>query len=192
LIARWAAATERRFLFALKLWRRITHEKRLTDCSGELREFLAITAGLGGKHGPLLVQLPPSLRRDLDRLEAFLEDLERARGKAKWKAAFEFRNADWICSEVNALLDRRGAALCLADYRRCPVARPNQADFVYIRRHGPSGDYRGCYSESALAADAQAIRAWLGEGREVYVYFNNDIGGHAVDNARRLAELVGV
>jgi len=63
--------------------------------------------------------------------------------------------------------------------------------FVYVRRHGPQGAYRGCYSAEQIAADAACVRGWVAAGKDVYVYYNNDVDGHAVDNARQLAAAVG-
>ena len=190
MVVRWREVTGPRFQFAVKVWRRITHEKRLVDCSAELRDFLAVAGQFAGKRGPLLVQLPPSMHKDTGLLEAFLADLKAAIGRTRWKVAVEFRHPDWICEPVYELLDRHGAAVCLADMERCPITRPNNVGFVYVRRHGPGGRYRGCYSPEHLAADTEHIRAWLSAGRHVYVYFNNDAEGHAVDNARQLMQLV--
>lgn len=190
-VTRWRTLTGSRFRFAVKLWRRVTHEKRLVDCGPALDAFFAAVAGLGPKRGPLLVQLPPSLRKDLDRLAAFLAVLKKATGRRRWKLAVEFRSPDWLCPQVYRLLDQHGAAVCLADLRRCPITEPNEAPFVYVRRHGPGGRYRGCYSAAHVAEDAERIRAWLADGRDVFVYYNNDVEGHAVDNARQLREAVG-
>ena len=199
-VARWRAVTGGRFRFAVKLWRRITHVKRLADCERELGDFLAVANEFGPKRGPLLVQLPPSLRKDAARLDKFLTTLKRAAGTAgaripsrtqRWRVAVEFRNPDWLCDEVYDLLSRHKATLCLADLPRCPITEPNDAPFVYVRRHGPGGGYRGCYTSKHVAADASRVRAWLADDKDVYVYYNNDIGGHAVDNARQLMEAVG-
>jgi uncharacterized protein YecE (DUF72 family) len=189
-VTRWRDVTGGRFRFAVKLWRRITHEKRLKDCGSELSDFLAAAGELGPKRGPLLVQLPPSTRKDVGRLEEFLAALKKVAGRSRWKVAVEFRNPDWLCDEVNELLSRHKAALCLADLPRCPITEPNEASYVYIRRHGPGGGYRDCYAPRHIAADAARVRAWLDDGKDVFVYYNNDIDGHAVDNARQLMEAV--
>ncbi len=187
MIARWRDVTRPRFRFAVKLWRRITHERRLADCATELAEFLAVVSTLRPKRGPLLVQLPPSLRKDVPLLDAFLTTLKStAEHGARWRVAVEFRNRDWLCDEVCRLLTRHRAAVCLADLPRCPITAANDAPFVYIRRHGPGGGYRGCYSPEHIAADAARIRDWLAAGRDVFMYYNNDVDGHAVDNARQL------
>ncbi len=190
-IARWQRAVPPAFRFAVKLWRRITHERRLSDCAAELGSFLALVGGLGSKRGPLLVQLPPSLRRDDDLLAAFLEMLRKAAGRRRWRVAVEFRSADWLCGPVCDLLSTQDAALCLSDLPRCAAVEPNAASFVYVRRHGPTGSYRGRYSPEQIRADAERLRGWLDEGRDVYVYYNNDIDGHAVDNACELIAQLG-
>lgn len=191
LIARWREVTRPRFRFAVKLWRRITHEKRLAYCTTELTDFFGVVGELGAKRGPLLVQLPPSLRKDAALLDDFLDRLNVAARTAtkparRWLVAVEFRNPDWLCDEVYRLLTRHRAAACLADLPRCPITEASDAPFVYLRRHGPGGGYRGCYAPEHVAGDARRIRAWLAAGKDVYVYYNNDIEGYAIDNARQL------
>lgn len=190
MVARWREVTPEDFRFAVKLWRRVTHEKRLSDCEGELKPFLEATAELGPKRGPLLVQLPPSLRQDTDLLEGFLANLKRVVGDAPWRVTVEFRHKDWLSEATCAVLDRHGVALCLADMPKCPFTEPNNASFVYMRRHGPAGSYAGYYPPEQVADDATRVRGWLGQGRDVYVYYNNDIDGYAIDNARGLLEQV--
>jgi uncharacterized protein YecE (DUF72 family) len=190
LLSRWADMTPKGFRFAVKLWRLISHQKRLNDCDRELRDFLGVVAALGEKAGPLLIQLPPSQRCDLVLLNEFLFDMLDALGVRRWQVAVEFRNADWIRPEVNAVLDKHGAALCLADMSRCTTGEPNHAPFVYVRRHGPGERYRGCYTRAQLRVDADRFRSWMEAGRDVYVYFNNDIGGHAVANATDLRHMI--
>jgi len=94
--------------------------------------------------------------------------------------------------ETFDLLRKAGVALCLHDARLQPVTGPVTADFVYVRRHGPSGHYRGSYPEAMLRADARRIRGWLAGGLDVYAYFNNDGEGAAVRNAMRLGHLLGM
>ena len=90
-IKRWREVTGGRFRFAVKLWRRITHERRLANCERELGDFFTVVGALGPKRGPLLVQLPPLMRKDVDRLDAFLAKLKKATGRTRWKIAVEFR-----------------------------------------------------------------------------------------------------
>lgn len=190
MITRWRDVTGSGFRFAVKLWQQVTHRKRLVDCAGELSTFFKVVGELGPRRGPLLVQLPPSLRRDDDLLDRFLRDLKRSAGRSRWRVALEFRNTDWLDDAIYKLLDRQRVALCLADLARCPITEPNDVSFVYIRRHGPGGPYSGCYTTEHIAADAGRICQWLSVGRDVYVYYNNDVDGHAVDNAKQLRATV--
>jgi len=187
-VERWRDVTDGRFRFAVKLWRMITHRKKLADCSDLLETFMDVVDAFGRKRGPLLVQLPPSMGKDVDRLVSFLRELRALTRAKRWRIAVEFRNPSWLCTEVYRALDHLGVAVCLADMERCPITEPNEVGFVYVRRHGPGGRYRGCYSSEHIAADAKRIRGWLRDGRDVYVYYNNDVGGHAVDNAGQLIE----
>jgi uncharacterized protein YecE (DUF72 family) len=188
MLDRWHAVTHPDFRFAVKLWRWISHDKRLADCARGLRRFFEVTATLRAKRGPLLVQLPPSLRKDAGLLKGFLETLVDAAGDCPWRVVVEFRRTDWLCDEVIEVLNRHGASLCLADLPRCPITEPNMADFVYVRRHGPRARYCRCYAPEHIAADAARVRQWLKDGRDVYVYYNNDVEGYAVKNARQLIQ----
>ena len=188
MIQRWHAVTGARFRLAVKLWQLITHRKRLMNCSEQLADFLRIVGGLRRKRGPLLIQLPPSLRKDMSRLDDFLSEVRAAAGRTRWRITVEFRHSSWECDETRELLERHKAALCLADMPRCPFTEPGRADFVYVRRHGPGGRYRGRYARRHILADARRIEPWLAAGKDVYVFYNNDIDGHAVDNARQLLE----
>jgi len=190
IVKRWRDVTGAGFQFAVKLWRRITHERKLANCTRELKDFFAAAVELGPKRGPLLIQLPPFLKCNLELLEGFLTELNSVTGETRWKVTVEFRNTEWLCEPVYQLLNRYDVALCLADMPRCPITEPNNASLVYIRRHGPGGTYSGCYPPEEIAGDAARIREWLREGRDVYVYYNNDIDGHAVTNARQLIEAV--
>ena len=186
MFAKWRERTGLGFVFAVKLWRVITHIKRLVDCTEELRTFTAIASELGPNRGPLLVQLPPSMTADASLLDSFLGAVEEASPDDPWRVAVEFRNAGWLTQPVYDVLDRHGAALCLADLAKVPIREPSDAGFIYVRRHGFSGGYSGSYPPESIAEDAARVRGWLQEGRDVYVYYNNDVGGHAVDNARQL------
>lgn len=190
-VQRWHDITGPDFKFAVKLWRQITHIKRLADCSEGFEVFFSRIRPLASKQGPILMQLPPSLKCDVHLLETALGQIKAATtSRHSWGVAVEFRNPEWLTDPVYRVLERHQAALCLADMPRCPVTEPVEGPFVYVRRHGPGGKYRGCYAEKHIAADADRIRQWLTQRRDVYVYYNNDIDGHAVDNARRLAQLL--
>ena len=183
----WARDAPSAFRFAVKMWRGVSHFKKLKDCREHLEKFYLPVAVLpAGQRGPVLVQLPSNQGKDLPKLDAFLGEFRAVTRPAHWKVAVEFRNGDWLCPETYHVLDRRRAAICLHDMPPAAVIEPNDASFVYLRRHGPAGDYRHSYSDRALREDARRIRRWLEEGRMVFAYFNNDAEACAVSNARQL------
>ncbi|MBI1895571.1 MAG: DUF72 domain-containing protein [Acidobacteria bacterium] len=191
-VAAWPGQTPAGFAFAVKLWRGITHYKKLLGSRRYLRSFFEVFEPLpAARRGPLLIQLPPNQRKNLDKLKAFFGDLHDV-APAGWRYAVEFREDSWLSDDVYSCLDRMKAAICLHDMTGKGAAQePNGANFIYLRRHGATGRYGGNYAPEQIREDAQRVRQWLKQGRTVYMYYNNDIGGHAVRNARDLAKAVG-
>jgi uncharacterized protein YecE (DUF72 family) len=175
---RWREAAPKGFCYALKFSRYGTHLKRLKEPADTIGLFIERARLLGPSLGPILVQLPPRWHVDPDRLDAFLEAAPK-----RYRWAVELRDPSWLCEDVYALLRKHGAALCVHDLiERHPRVRT--ADWVYLRFHGD--EYTGSYSPQALSAAARRIRVHLADGHDVYAFFNNDIGGHAVRNAADL------
>ncbi len=189
--ARWAREAPPGFCYALKASRFITHIKRLLEPERSAAAFLRRAAGLGEKRGPLLFQMPPSGRLNVPRLQAFLAYMAGQRILSGLQIVFEFREPSWLAPEAQQLLEKAGAALCLADWPDLEVQGPLTGSFVYIRRHGAGGLYAGAYPRAALQRDAERIRGWVAEGRSVFVYFNNDAEANAVRDALTLRELLG-
>lgn len=189
---KWADQAPDGFLYAVKLWRWITHRRRLVDTGDDLTTFLARAALLRDRLGPVLVQLPPGLHRDDALLSAFLADFAGAQehlGKPI-RVAFEFRHRSWFAEEVFDLLREAHAAFCIADMPKLAFPCRVTADFVYLRFHGAPDIYRSAYDEQTLARWAETLSAELRNGRDVFAYFNNDIDAHAVHNARQLRTLL--
>ena len=193
-IAAWQDSTPSDFRFALKIWRGITHYRKLKNGADLTSRFLDVAEVLDlSRRAPLLLQLPPNQKRDTEKLAAFLEEF-RGLPNSGWQIAVEFRSDDWLHRDVYKALDRQKAALCIHDMPgRGASEEPNDVNFVYVRRHGTTeGRYTGSYSDSLLRTDASRVRRWLNEGRTVYVYYNNDIGGHAFHNAKQLRSMIDV
>jgi uncharacterized protein YecE (DUF72 family) len=171
----WRDAAPPGFRYALKYSRYGTHLKRLREPEGHIGRFMAVAQRLGPLLGPILVQLPPHFDADPARLDAFLQVAPADR---QW--VLEFRDASWLCEEVYRILEQHRAALCIHDLLENHPRRIT-AGFTYLRFHGLA--YGGSYSPQFLTAEARRIRGYLADGLEVYAYFNNDIGGHAVRNA---------
>lgn len=181
-VAAWREQTPPDFRFAWKASRYITHNKKLRDPEDSLAFMFERLARLGDKAGPILFQLPPSLRRDLDRLTAFLAALPKGR-----RFAFEFRHPDWYDEAVFGRLRDHGVALCLSDHHHAPSPFVLTADFAYLRGHGPGGRYEGRYPPATLDAWAAGIRNWS-RTRDVFVFFDNDIKSAAPADAQSLID----
>lgn len=182
--ARWRAQTPPGFCFGVKGSRFLTHRLRLAEPAGPVSTFFERASALGEKLGPVLWQLPPSFQRDDARLEAFLAVLPPHR------QAIELRHASWFVEPVYLLLARYQVALCLADSggRTLPPEPRLTAPWTYLRFH--AGLANGDYTEEQLRRWADAIAGFREQGLDVYAYFNNDWQGFAVQDARRLRELL--
>jgi uncharacterized protein YecE (DUF72 family) len=174
----WRDSSPASFVFALKMSRFVTHIKRLKDSREAVGNFVARAKILGEKLGPLLYQLPPSLHRDDETLSSFLSVLPRG-----YRHVIEFRHKSWLVEEVFARLRQYQAGLCIFDLPdfTCPLLAT--AGFAYIRFHGSDRLYSSLYSDEALAGWAEKIAELARNLESVYIYFNNDVSGFAVDNA---------
>jgi uncharacterized protein YecE (DUF72 family) len=182
----WLGAVPPGFRFALKVSRYITHQKKLKDCAEPLRRFLDQAALLGDRLGPLLFQLPPRWRVNLERLAAFADLLPPDLG-----CAFEFRDPSWHDPAVYDLLASRGLAFCQFEIAGLRTPDVVTAGLVYVRLHGPGREaYRGSYSDEVLAGWAERARRWAGDGKEVWIFFDNDEAGYAVRDALRLSAMI--
>ncbi|SMC23026.1 Uncharacterized conserved protein YecE, DUF72 family [Desulfacinum hydrothermale DSM 13146] len=180
----WKHKTPDGFLWSVKAPRTITHYRKLQDVEEQLAEFLNRCALLESKLGPILFQLPPSLRYDEERFGHFADLLESVR-----HPVVEVRHRSWLNDRFFDQLDSHRIALCLSDTAgRYPYAEILTAPFIYIRLHGSQKLYASSYSEEELQRWAEKILSWQ---RPTYVYFDNDFQAHAVANAKRLQEILG-
>lgn len=181
----WFKRTPEGFLWALKASRYITHIKRLSEINGALQRFYDRSVHLGSKLGPLLFQLPPSLPYDTRLAQTFLAQLNPS-----FRHAIEVRHPSWLNREFFRELQDYNTALCISDTAgRYPYWEETTADFVYIRLHGSRKLYASEYTPEELEMWAEKITGW---GRETFLYFDNDLEGYAVRNARRLKKIIGI
>ena len=184
----WVNQTPDGFLFALKLWRGITHYRKLVN-AGDLTERFLRSAEKVPSHrrAPVLIQLPPNQKPNPGKLEKYIAEF-RTLSNNGWRIAVEFRDDAWYTRSTYELLDRLDVSLCVHDMQgKGANDLSNEATFVYVRRHGSSEQsYAGSYSPAAIRRDTGKIRSWLDQDRDVFVYYNNDIGGHAYRNALEL------
>jgi uncharacterized protein YecE (DUF72 family) len=160
----WAAQVPEHFTFAIKASQRITHHARLKPESADTVDYLLkITAALGSRLGPILFQLPPNLKKDLDRLRIFLERLPADR-----RYTVEFRHESWFEDDVFAALKEKNVALCISEQTDFKTPVVPTADWGYVRLH------RFDYDEPMLAEWAKVVKsqAWS----DAYVIFKHDEG----------------
>ncbi len=183
----WRRRTPDGFRFAIKGSRLITHYHRLHDVRDSVHTFFRAASGLGDKLEVVLWQLPPKMHLDAPRLDDFCTLVART---SKVRQAFEFREKSWFAEETYDVLRRHGYALCIASSPTWETAEEVTAPFTYLRFHGGRVLYGSDYSEDELVMWAGKARRWLDGGSDVYAFFNNDVHGYALGNARRLSELV--
>jgi uncharacterized protein YecE (DUF72 family) len=176
-LAAWASQVPEGFRFALKASRRITHLKRLREAADETAYLLATAGGLGPRLGALLFQLPPNLKLDLERLDAFLALLPEGT-----RAAFEFRHPSWAEPAVHERLRARDFAWVIADVEEAPPPEfVTTASWSYLRLRRPG------YATSELAGWIAQLRS--ARAAEAFVFFKHEEAGAG---PRLAAEFLGL
>ncbi len=177
--AQWSQRVPADFAMAIKASRYLTHYRRLRDPEEPVERLMKHAAPLRSHLAVVLVQLPPDLKAEPERLDATL----RAFG-AHMRVAVEPRHDSWWNEEVRAVLTQHNAALCLAD-RGSRIVTPEwrTADWCYVRFHFGLASPPSCYGDAALSTWAARLREMYGGDADGYVYFNNDGNGCAVRDA---------
>ena len=187
----WREVTPRDFIFAVKVSRYITHIQRMKITRQVWLKFYKATLQLKGKQGPFLFQFPSYFTGRPDQIDRIDQFLKKNRKDKKIRMAFEFRHKDCFSSEMLAVLKKYNAALVFANSSKFPKAPwVSDADFVYFRLHGPRRLFGSSYSEKELNKLARIMKKYCREGKDVYVYFNNDMDANAAANAKLLQKLL--
>jgi uncharacterized protein YecE (DUF72 family) len=174
----WSSQVPADFRFVLKAPQQITHVRRLAGVEDAVAAFLGFAEKLGARRGPLLFQLPPTFKKDVLRLRAFLDLLT-----PESRAAIEFRHSTWFDDEVFGVLRERRVALCLADAGdELEVPFEPTADWGYLRLRRPD------YDDAALTAWAARVRAQ--DWRDCYVFFKHEDSGQGPRLAARLQDVL--
>jgi uncharacterized protein YecE (DUF72 family) len=179
--AKWREQAPPRFLYAVKASRFLTHMKKLKDPVDPLARFFESAGELERHLGPVLYQLPPGWKPDLERFELFLRALPK-----RHRHVVEFRETSWYDDRVYALMRKYQVALCLHDMPGSASGRMVVGPFVYARFHHGTAKYGGRYSDDRLDEWADWLVERIADGLDVFAYFNNDTGGHAPRDAVRL------
>jgi uncharacterized protein YecE (DUF72 family) len=180
----WREQAPPEFRYAVKANRFLTQAKKLKDCAEPLERMMPPFRHLRETLGPILYQLPPRFRLNLERLESFLQIVPK-----DVVNVFEFRDKSWYADDVFALLDRYGASFCAHDMPGLESPRTAVGPIAYLRFHGGQGKYWGRYSDEALLAAADWMAGQARTGREVWAYFNNDTDAAAIHDALTLKAL---
>jgi uncharacterized protein YecE (DUF72 family) len=184
--ASWRDRTPPGFVMAVKASRYLTHIRRLRDPADPVRRLMSQAAGLGDRLGPILLQLPPTLRADAGLLDACLACFPPG-----VRVAVEPRHDSWWTAEVRAVLERRTAALCWADRRSRPVTPLwRTADWGYVRLHHGRANPHPRYGRTALMSWVGRIGDTWPVEADVFAYFNNDPGGAAIHDADAFRRLI--
>jgi len=179
----WGEQAPPGFLFAVKGSRYVTHIKRLAVEPRSIDLVVEAARGLGDRLGPILFQLQANFHMDLERLDRFVAMLP-----ADLSYTLEFRHDSWLVPPVFDVLRGHRIALCIPDHPKMPKSFEITSDFTYLRMHQtPTGLGSG---ERALQPWAQRLLEWSRQTLDVFVYFNNDIEGHAINDAQTLTSLV--
>lgn len=181
--AAWRARTPADFRIAVKASRFLTHIKRLRDPGEPVQRLMTRAAYLGDRLGPVLLQLPPTLRADPALLDACLRCFPTGT-----RVAVEPRHESWWIDDIRAVLERNGAALCWADTAERPVTPLwRTTDWGYLRLHTGSAEPWPRYHESTLVTWVRRLTEAWPDACDIHVYFNNDPGGAAIHDAGRFA-----
>ncbi|RNL55755.1 DUF72 domain-containing protein [Pedobacter jejuensis] len=190
-IKKWFAEVSDDFKFTFKLFKGITHQPGLNFDEAELSKFFDVIANVAHKKGCVLVQFPPSVRiAHFAQLQNLMASLRNYDPSNEWKIALEFRHTSLYTEEITELLTEFNLASVIHD--KSNASSPMHLDespFVYLRFHGPGGDYKGSYSDALLAEYASYITDWIDEGKTVFTYFNNTMGD-AHGNLKMLQNMI--
>ncbi len=180
---KWSHDVHDDFQFTIKLWKEISHIKKLAIDFRNIDRFFAPMNKMN-KKGCLLLQFPGSITLDyFAQVEQILHRLCELDDDKLWRKAVEFRSATWHVGETYELLNEFDASMVLHDMPKSKNYEPNgKEQFLYTRFHGPTGNYKGDYSHTFLLQEAERIDLFLNNGKDVYVYFNNTVG-NAFENA---------
>lgn len=180
------------FSFAVKMNRVITHVKHLVldeESTDRLKYIIDNLKGLKDNLGPILVQLPPSVKYDIKRLDFFCEKI-RELSKRKLNEpiiAIEFRDKRWLKESVFEILERHRITYCISDSPDWPTAIRKTTDIVYLRLHGQPDLFSSLYTELQLIEWLRKVRVL--NPKKLYIFFNNDVNGYAVINAEMMKKL---
>ena len=190
-ISDWMESVPKDFRFCPKLSRYLTHMKKLNDPEEPLTRFFTLFGPMRKMLGPVLLQLPPQLGFHRGKTESLFQLLRKE--YRPYKFALEPRHTSWFEPGAVQLLTRYKISFVIADSGgRFPMGEFITAKDIYVRFHGPDGSYATSYEPEILDLYANKSKGWVSAGHRVWLFFNNDIHGHAIHNAEALMALLNI
>lgn len=181
----WHDRSPEDFTYAVKASRYITHRLKLADTQESLKLFYSRVRQFESKLGPVLFQLPPSLKMDLEKLKDFCRLLKKS-----YRHTIEFRHESWHVGDVMDLLREYNISACFVSMPGIESIEEVTSDFIYIRFHGSAELYASRYTKRQLSAWARLLDEYRRQNLDIYAYFNNDYNAYAVENALALKEML--
>ncbi|MBS1688273.1 MAG: DUF72 domain-containing protein [Bacteroidetes bacterium] len=188
-IINWTEKAPSNFRFCPKISRYITHIKRLKEPEESLQKFFDVFEPMKDKMGPVLVQLPPSLKFDPEVAAHFFTVLKK--DYRDYKFAFEVRHETWLHNDGLDLMAKYDIAFVISQSGAgFPYSEMVTSKNIYIRFHGPAALYASLYTDKTLLEFAGKFRKWIKEGHTIWTFFNNDYNGYAIHNAETLKKMM--
>ncbi|MGE5682883.1 MAG: DUF72 domain-containing protein [Bacillota bacterium] len=181
----WRDSVPEWFIFTAKANRYLTHMKKLNEPEEALNKLLERLSVLENKLGPILFQFPPFWNVNYERLRAFTEILPD-----KFRYSYEFRNQTWWREDIFELLRKHNISFCIYEMPGIVTPKEVTSDFIYLRFHGPDFPFKERFDQEVLLSWAEQIKQWNSDGKEVFIYFNNDQYGYALGDAGELEDLL--
>lgn len=188
---KWGNEVPEDFTFTVKLWKGITHVDNLSYRESDIEIFMHSVSGVENKAACILIQFPPSVHaRQLDKVESLIQSIRLFDKSQRWRLVVEFRRDNWYQDATYTMLENNNVALAIHDMPGSQTPLDYQSsEVIYYRFHGPTGHYTDSYGAEDIQRHAARIKALKKTGKDVYVYFNNTIGG-AFENAQSLQNFI--
>lgn len=185
----WVNKVPSTFLFCPKMSRYLTHFKKLKEPEETLERFFEVFEPMQKKMGPVLIQLPPSLKFDYDTAENLYIILKK--NYHQYQFAMEVRHETWMAEESLTLLAKYDIAFVISQSGKgFPYAETVTAKNIYVRFHGPEQLYASGYSDEQLEKFATLFKQWKKDEHVIWAFFNNDVFAHALHNAETLKAMI--
>lgn len=190
-VLNWAAKVPKHFKFCPKISRYLTHMKKLHEPEESLQRFFEVFEPIRKQLGPVLIQLPPSLKFNYEVVEHFFKILKKE--YKKYDFVIEVRHITWLESDALDLLTQYNIGFVISQSGvGWPYAEHVTSEHIYVRFHGPGKLYASSYTDEMLREFAKKIKKWIKNGHSVWAFFNNDWFTYAIQNAKTLMKLLGV